>query len=194
MLAAVMAVAVCNVANAQFKFGPRIGLEVNKLHFNDKIFEGDNRAGFTGGVEAEFMIPAVGLGLDASLMYVRRDAKFMADNNITSKSRDYFAIPVNLKYKIGIPVVAKIVKPYIYTGPEFAFLTSGTAINQAYRSKKYDVSWNVGLGFEFIGHLQVGAGYGIGLSKAARLVDANKNATPIDGKNRYWTVTAAWLF
>lgn len=195
----VLIVSVTVPASAQFKIGPRIGLEVNNLHFNDRLFDSDNRAGFTGGLEAEFMIPAVGFGLDASVMYVRRNARFMAElqnstETVTDVARDYISIPVNLKWKINIPLVASIVKPYLFTGPEFAFLTSKRAITDALRSKKSDVSWNFGLGVELINHLQVGASYGIGISKATEWVGVTSGAPDIDGKNRYWTVTAAWLF
>lgn len=198
ILAVVMLMlATAFTANAQFKFGPRIGLEVNQLHFNSDLFDGDNRAGFTGGLQAEFMIPAIGFGFDASVMYVRRDAKFIneiqTENDYVSVSRDYISIPVNLKYKLSIPVVSNIMKPYVFTGPEFAFLTSRKAINEAWSSKKVDTSWNVGLGLEFINHLQVSASYGFGISKAAEHVGITESTT-IEGKNKYWTVTAAWLF
>lgn len=194
LVAVIVAIMMPSVAYGQFKIGPRIGLEVNSLHFNSDLFNSDNRAGFTGGLQAEFMIPAVGFGFDASLMYVRRDAKFMENNEINSAQRDYFDIPINLKYKLSIPLIASVVKPYIFTGPDFAFLTSGTRINEAWRSKKVDVAWNVGVGVEFVNHLQIGASYGIGISKAAEAIGVTSGKQEIDGKNRYWTVTAAWLF
>ncbi len=187
-----LVIAAAIPASAQFKFGPRLGLEVNSLHFNSKLFDSDNQAGFTGGIEAEFTVPVVGVGFDASVMYVRRNARFMQENSKddTNVPRDYIAIPVNLKYKFGLPVI----KPYLFTGPEFAFLTSGRAINDALRSKKTDVSWNFGLGVELINHLQVSASYGIGITKATEWVGIAGGGDKIDGKNRYWTVTAAWLF
>ncbi|MDE6240311.1 MAG: PorT family protein [Muribaculaceae bacterium] len=192
LLAVVAIIAVAGTANAQFKFGPRVGINVNSMHFNESVFKSDNRTGFTAGLEAEFTVPVIGIGLDASLMYVRRNLE-MTDNGVqTTKHSDYFEIPVNLKWKIGVPVVGKIIKPYIFTGPSFAFLTSKKAITQAYKSKAVDTSWNVGLGLEFFSHLQVSAHYGFGLNKAIETVGAN--ATPIDGKTHCWTITAAYLF
>ena len=73
------------------------------------------------------------------------------------------------------------------------FVLSGTGINEFVRSKKYDYSWNFGFGVEFINHLQIGAGYGLGLTKTST-PDAEPEYKDIQGKNRYWTVTAAWLF
>lgn len=194
MLALVTIMIGANVPSfAQFKIGPRVGLEVNKMHFNNKVLDGDNRAGFTAGVEGEFTVPAVGVGLDASLMYVRRTANFMEKNGINS-NRDYFAIPVNLKWKFNIPVINNIARPYIFTGPEFAFLTSRKSIENALYNKKTDISWNVGAGVELVKHLQVGASYGIGLSKSVESMLPAGGGQQIEGKNRYWTVTAAWLF
>lgn len=191
-------------ASAQFKIGPRIGLEVNKMHFSGDLFNSDNRAGFTGGLEAELMIPGVGLGLDASVMYVRRNGEVFTSepsgngnytNSTVKTNRDYIAVPINIKWKIGIPLIARVVRPFLFTGPEFAFLTSRKAISDAWRNKKTDVSWNFGFGAEFFSHLQLSASYGVGMTKAASWVGAtSSSSSDIDGKNRYWTVTAAYLF
>ncbi|MGM9852361.1 MAG: porin family protein [Muribaculaceae bacterium] len=176
------------------RVGPRVGVEVNKLHFNEKIFEGENNAGFTAGLQLDIVAP-LGIGADLSVMYVRRSAEFMRNNtDVTDVDRDYIHIPLNFKYRLGLPLVDKIIAPYLFTGPDFAFLTSGTGINDAWKSKKFSVAWNVGLGVELIKHLQVSATYGIGISKAAEAIGITEGAQEINGKNRYWTVTAAWLF
>lgn len=194
LLAAVLALVSVVPAQAGFRFGPRVGLEVNKLHFNEDLFTSDNRAGFTGGLQFE-VSGLFGFGVDASVMYVRRSAEFMSQNeDVTAKNRDYIDIPINIKYKFSLPLVSKVLAPYVFTGPDFAFLTSGTGINEAWKSKKVDVAWNFGLGVELVSHLQVSASYGIGISKAAEMIGVTGGKQDIDGKNRYWTVTAAWLF
>lgn len=193
ILALVAIAAVAGTANAQFKFGPRVGINVNSLHFNEKTFESDNRTGFNAGLQAEFTVPVIGIGFDASLMYVRRNADLNLDNNMVNKHSDYFEIPVNVKWKMGIPVIQKLVKPYIFTGPSFAFLTSKRAISDAYKYKTVDTSWNVGLGLEFISHLQVAAYYGFGLNNSMIKLPGVQSAA-IEGKTHCWTVTAAWLF
>lgn len=179
---------------ARVRIGPRVGVEVNKLHFDEEIFKGENCAGFTGGVQLDFVAP-LGIGFDVSVMYVRRSAEFMRNNtDVASAERDYIHIPLNLKYRIGLPLVDKIIAPYLFTGPDFAFLTSSSAINEAWKSKKFDVSWNFGVGVELIKHLQVSASYGIGMSKAAERFGISNGEQGIDGKNRYWTISAAWMF
>lgn len=194
VLAVLMVTAVAVPVQARFRIGPRVGIEVNKLSFNRDLFKGENRAGFTGGLQLEFSTP-LGFGVDASLMYVRRSAEFMNDNDdVTVRNRDYFDIPINLRYNLSLPLVSSIISPYIFTGPDFAFLTSGTGINEAWKSKKVDVAWNFGIGVELVRHLQVSASYGIGISKAAEFIGVTEGKQDIDGKNRYWTVTAAWMF
>lgn len=188
-------VALCSVmpASAQFKIGPRLGMNVNSLHFDKSTFDSDNRAGFTGGLMAEFTVPLIGVGLDASVMYVRRDAKWAEANNVSTSHRDYIAIPVNLKYKLNIPAINHLVRPFVTTGPEFSFLTSRKRITEAVYNKKSDFAWNFGIGVEFISHLQIAASYGLGINKAVELTGLG-TSTDIDAKNRYWTLTAAWLF
>ena len=201
LIVASLMLAVCAAipASAQFRIGPRLGMQVNSLHFNQDLFDSNNRYGFTGGLQVEFMIPSVQFGLDASVMYVRRNSQFMAEyagqsGEVVDVNREYIDIPINLKWKIGVPLIGSFVKPYVFTGPDFAFLTSRKAISEAWRSKKFDVAWNFGFGLEFLKHLQIGASYGLGMSKAAELVGATSGKQDIEGKNRFWTVTAAYLF
>ena len=194
-----LALAVIMPAMAQFRFGVRAGLNVNSLHFNKEIFDENNRAGFTGGVMAEFTVPIIGVGADLGVMYVRRNSQFMqtlADKTteVQNLNSDYIEIPLNIKYKIGIPAISSILKPYIFTGPSFAFLTSKKHIENFVHDKSCDIAWNFGLGLEFFNHLQVGASYGLGMTKAFQAVNLAGDAAGIEGKNRYWTVTAAWLF
>lgn len=174
-------------ANAQIKFGVKAGVVVNDLKFDKDVVATDNRAGFTGGLMMEVNLPIINLGVDASVMYVRRSSDVsynIADANgnktlTTDKiNNDYIEVPVNLKYKFGLPGVGKIVAPYIFTGPSFAL-----------ENKKFDLSWNFGAGVQILNKIQVGASYGLGLTKASESVTGN-----IDAKNRYWTITAAYLF
>ena len=213
LLLLVVAVAVSALpAAAQFRIGPRVGVEVNSMRLNKDVFDNDNRAGFTGGVQAEFTIPVINLAFDLSVMYVHRvsDSKAIAgqltgavdaDNEAlvnakNFKKRDYIEIPLNFKYKIGLPIVGKVFSPYIFTGPSFAFLASKRDITAAYKNKAFDVAWNFGLGVQLFSHLQVGASYGLGITKTVEKLNVAgiTSGTPIEGKNNYWTITAAWLF
>ena len=194
---AIIGLAAATSASAQFKFGLKAGVAVNSMKFSEDIIKADNRAGFTGGAMIEFTAPVLGIGLDASVMYVHRTADSYSDNPDYAeigKKRDYIDIPLNLKWKINIPAVGKVVKPYIATGPAFAFLVSKQDASEFFKNKKCDISWNIGVGLELFSHLQVGASYGIGLTKALETVKVVDDMPAIDGKNKYWTITAAYLF
>ncbi|MDE6137667.1 MAG: PorT family protein, partial [Muribaculaceae bacterium] len=111
-LALALVLAVAGTASAQFRFGVRAGIQTNSLHFEKSTFDEDNRVGFTGGVMAEFTVPVVGVGADVSLMYTHRNqglAVIDADGAVEDGDRglNYIEIPLNLKWKIGIPVIQK---------------------------------------------------------------------------------------
>lgn len=184
-------------ASAQFSIGPKVGLTVNDMKLDESVFATDNRAGFTAGVTCEFTIPVVNLGFDASVMYVKRTADVMEmTDDVMQKYEiggDYIEIPINLKWKIGLPVVGKIISPYIFTGPSFAFLTSKKAIKEAWKNQSVDINWNIGLGLQLFSKLQVGAYYGIGINDAVEAVGVVDEPVDIKRQNG-WTVTAAWLF
>ena len=194
LLAIVAVVFSALPADAQLRFGLRAGVAVNSLHFSTKTFDASNRAGFTGGAMLEFTAPVIGLGFDLSAMYVRRNSQWLETNNIPQKdNRDYIDIPLNLKWRMNIPLINAIARPFLTTGPSFSFLTSRKSAENAYRNRSFDTAWNFGFGLELFKHVQVGASYGIGLTKALKTIGATGTSN-IDGRNRYWTVTAAYMF
>lgn len=191
---AIVAVVVTALpSQAQFRFGIKAGVNVSSLHFSTETFDADNSAGFTGGAMIEFTAPASGLGVDLSAMYVRRNSQWLDQQGLTKDDRDYIEIPLNFKWRISIPLINNIIRPYLTTGPSFAFLTSRRSVENAFSNKSFDTSWNFGFGVELVKHLQVGASYGIGLTNALKAVDATGTSN-INGRNRYWTITAAYLF
>ncbi len=182
-IALIMAVAV--PASAQFRFGIKAGATINKLSFDKEVLNSDNRTGFTGGIMAEFTAPIIGIGMDASVLYANRSIEFGDEH----KTRSYIDIPLNLKYKLGLPGIGKIVAPFVTTGPDFSFLCSKKNIENSIKNKSFDFAWNFGLGVQLFNHLQVAANYGLGISNSV-----SGNDAMYDSKNRTWTVTAAWLF
>lgn len=198
VMVAVAAIVAAVPSQAQFKFGLKAGAAINSLKFSNSeelksSFSKDNRAGFVGGAMIEFTVPVIGIGFDLSALYVHRETKSV-DEDFDNIKRDYIDIPINLKYKLSIPVINKVVKPFVTTGPSFAFLTSKKAIEDAYKNKSVDIAWNFGFGLELLSHVQVAASYGLGLTNTLKAVGVTDNSEKINGKNRYWTVTAAYLF
>lgn len=203
LLAILLAFAVATPASADFRFGLKAGAAISDLKFDNSVFSKDNIGGFTGGVMAEFTIPVVNLGVDASILYARRSTDVLVSGNETTPvqyktdNRDYIDIPINLKWKIGLPVVGKIITPFITTGPDFSFLCSKKNFENAWENRSFDVAWNVGAGVQLFNKVQVAASYGFGLTNSVSgdMALAGTNITDdIKGKNRFWTITLAYLF
>lgn len=187
-LAFVLAIAI--PASAQFRFGLKAGATINKLSFDKDVLDSDNRTGFTGGVMMEFTAPLIGVGMDASILYANRSIDFVDENGESDhKTRSYIDIPLNFKYKLGLPVVSKIITPFVTTGPDFSFLCSKKNVDNAFKNKSFDFAWNFGLGVELLRHLQIAANYGLGITNSV-----SGNDAMYDSKNRTWTITAAYLF
>ncbi len=188
-------VAFCGmgIANAQLRFGVKAGLNLNSLHLSnlEKNFNDDNKCGYTLGVMTEFQVPVIGLCFDLSAMYTRMNSEIDApEGEKVAYNKNFLEIPLNLKYKFGLPVIGSVFTPYLFTGPSFAFkLDKNTG--DALKTKSCQVAWNVGLGFELIRHLQISGSYGFGINNIA---DHWVNTEDAKVKNNYWTVTAAWLF
>jgi len=197
---AILAVALLigvGAANAQFRFGIKAGLNINKLHLknaSETLLDSDNRCGFTAGVSTEFQVPIVGLCFDASLMYSRMNSQInSAEKN--SSSKDFFNIPINIKYKIGLPVVSNIITPFIFTGPDFAFKLGGD--KSVFKQKTFQCAWNVGIGVELIRHLQIAGSYGFGINSIMDKVNIpviDEVTNDLKVKNNYWTISAAYYF
>lgn len=200
ILTLLVAILGMGAANAQLRFGVKAGLNLNSLHLSgvkDNLTD-DNKAGFTAGVMTEFQIPVIGLCFDLSAMYTHMNSDINNGNQKMDLAKNFIEVPINVKYKIGLPVVSNIVTPFIFTGPSFAFRLDKNKKDVAnfIETKSTQTVWNLGIGVELIHHLQIQGGYGFGINNIAKhIADANKvdmDFTKL--RNNYWTITAAWLF
>ncbi|MDE5633529.1 MAG: hypothetical protein K2I51_02545, partial [Muribaculaceae bacterium] len=66
-------------------------------------------------------------------------------------------------------------------------------VNNAWNQMKFDVAWNFVFGVQIVKKVQLAASYGIGLTKSASGEDA-LYGSGLNSKNRFWTVTAAYMF
>ena len=85
-------------------------------------FKKDNFTGFFIGPMAEFNIPIIGLGVDASLLFAQRGIKVSEGNDEYTVKQNGLDIPVNLKYNIGL---GSLLGLYIAAGPDFYFDFAG---------------------------------------------------------------------
>lgn len=178
-------------AAAQARLGVRAGLSLGHLRFDRDVVNSDNRVGYCGGLLLDLGLPVVGLGVEASVMYTHRNNR-LADDQCVYK-RDFIDIPVYARYRMEIVGLSHVFAPLAYTGPCFSILFSDNGpVN--YDSRKTYTSWDVGLGADLFNRLRVTATYGIGLSKALEYVDREYTGSTVNGKERYWTVSAALLF
>lgn len=174
-------------AQAQFKWGIKGGANISSIHFSDlpEIFSTDNLTGFHIGPTIELMAPFIGLGFDASILYSQTGME-IGTQKIKS---DYLNVPVNLKWKIGIPAV----KVFAAAGPYIGFRLGGgkiwDVIIDEVQSKSFSAGLNLGAGVELIQHLQISATYQLGLTD-----NYSVKQLKIDGKNRGWMISAAILF
>ncbi len=198
LLVVIAVLASASPAAAQFRWGIKAGIDINKMNFSNTEFltNASNRNGFTGGIMTEFNVPIINLCLDASLMYTHKTNKAdikpdKSDPELIKYGSDYLSIPINLKYKFGLPIVGNVIAPYIFTGPEFSFLLSKKAVGDFVHNHKSDIAWNLGFGLQLLNHLQISAGYGWGIKKAVTITNGETTKT---ARNNAWTVTAAYLF
>ena len=174
-------------AQAQFSWGIKGGANISSLHFSDlpETFSKSNITGFHIGPTIELIAPVVGLGFDASILYSQTGVE-MGKQKIKN---DYLDIPVNLKWKFGLPSL----KVYLAAGPYVGFRLGGAkvweVISDQISSKSFSAGLDFGAGVELFRHLQVGVNYQLGLTENYSMKKLN-----IGGKNRGWQLSAAILF
>ncbi len=204
-VAAIVAMSFNAKAAGPLKFGIKGGVTVNDLKFNEDIFKADNRCGYTIGLMTKFTAPIINIGFDASVMFTHRVTKVdgltvigtdMSQQEVYDGSikSDYIEIPINFRWDIGLPVIGKFVSPFPTTGPDFSFLVSKQNVSNAWNKHTFDFAWNFGFGLMFVNKVQLHASYGLGLNNAASSDSALYGKNLGDGKNRFWSVTAAYLF
>lgn len=191
MLLAVMAL-VAVPAKSQIKFGVKGGLNISSVHFNKEVIGKDNVTGFNIGPMLEVMAPAMGVGFDAAILYSQKGIGVKSDKDGKDVKNDYIDVPVNLKWKFGLPVI----KGYVAAGPYIGFRVGGekfwdipNLVEGQLKAKNFNAGLNLGAGVELVSHLQVGFNYALGLTE-----DYSASKIDLNGKNRSWSITAAILF
>ena len=191
LLAILLTALLAIPATAQVRFGVRGGITLGEMRFDRDIIDSDNRVGYTGGLLLDFNIPVIGLGAEVGAMYAHRKDR-LTDGQSYFK-RHYIEIPVYARYRLSLTSLDRVFAPYIFTGPSFSILFNENASTNYKNSKTY-LSWDVGAGVELFRHLRLSASYDIGISKAMEYIDKEYDGLHIEGKDRHWTINAAYLF
>lgn len=185
---AVMALVAVPV-QSQVRFGVKGGLNISSVHFNREIVGDDNVTGFNIGPMIEGTVPLIGVGFDAAILYSQKGLGLKGHDDVKN---DYIDVPVNLKWKFGLPIL----KGYLTAGPYVGFRVGGEKfwdipdeVGDQLQAKSFNAGLNFGAGVEVIKHLQVGFNYALGLTN-----DYSASKIDLNGKNRGWSITAAVLF
>ena len=160
-----------------FDWGVTGGFNLTKLKIDkeSKSFDTNGQAGWFVGLKANVSLIA-GFGLDGALLYNQMKYTNTATFNNASVSVNEtsrsFAIPINLKYSIGLGKLANV---YVTTGPQFDFALgnkknddNATLIVSTFEQENMTTSWNVGAGVKLFKHLDLGLSYNFGLSETAK--------------------------
>jgi hypothetical protein len=177
-------------ARGQIRFGLKGGLNISSVKLSKDILAADNRTGFHIGPMIETMIPYTGLGVDIAFLYSQKGI----NADWESWNTDYIDVPVNLKWKAGLPGL----KGYAAAGPFVSFCVNGDKIwkmpgsvaNQI-KAKSFGAGINLGAGAELLNFLQIGFNYALGLTDNYNIY---KDGNSSGAKTRTWSISAALLF
>ena len=184
---------VSTTASAQFRFGVKGGVNIANAEFDKDILKSDNITGFHAGPMIEAMFGRGGIGLDAAVLFSQKGF----DTKEKSVRNTFLEVPVNVRFKFGIPVI----NPYLAAGPYFDFRVSGDRVRDiSYKDMKHQVeskSFGAGLNFstgaELFDRLQLGLTYSWGLTNNYKTFDISKSDS-YKGKPHLWSINAAFLF
>lgn len=165
-----------------FDWGVTGGLNLTKLKLSGAAkenFSANNRAGWFVGAKANLSI-ALGFGLDASLLYSQQKYSLDGHDYDRSKTMRAVAIPVNLRYNVGLGKVASV---FVATGPQFDFNVGSrnwniasenyTGTDGLFKQENMSTSWNVGAGVKMLDRVELGVGYNFGLGKVGETIISN---------------------
>ena len=191
-------------AAAQFNFGIKGGVNLSERPtLNIEEFK-SNIKGSTGwyvGPTAKFIIPVVGLGFEANVLYSQTNIE-IEGRNMQAQSID---VPLYLRYELSLPVVNNYIEPFIAVGPQFGWNIGEKSITLEniadlasceYNIKDSNISLNFGLGFILFNHLQIHGNYNLALGKTADItgtvLNLRKEITEV--KTNTWQVSLAYIF
>ena len=184
-------------ASAQFKWGLEAGVNMSKIQVSGDggLFDSSNRTGWFVGPKAQVVMPVIGLGIDASILYSQKYMKLEADGESSpNKSLPYLEIPINLRYNYGF---SSLVGIYLATGPQYNWYMGGRGLDFGDVSgslERSTFSWNVGAGVNLLSHLQIGLTYNIAMGETGQIRSVDGVVEAFDMRNNTWQVRLAYLF
>lgn len=186
-------------ANAQFRYGPNVGINLTELNFRQKLATVDKSVGYSAGIMGELMFPGIGFGLDIGLRYEQRGATLhLGEYEMWAKQGysdpriylHYAEVPVHLKFKYtNLNGFEDTLAPFVFAGPSFGFLVAHSKVN-CMSYPVGEVGIDMGIGAEIRRHWQVAATYNLGLTYALK----DKILTDYSARNSTWGLRVTYLF
>lgn len=201
LVATTLLVAFTANAQPQRRWGITVGGNYNEIHFKQTdIFASDRMFGGSLGLTGEMMIPGVGFGVDASILYTLRQGKVhFGERKVWSSlgmenqavRLHYIDVPLNLKFRYSnLNGVENTIMPIAFAGPTFSFLAGHNKVNDALKYTTVSVLLHMGIGCELFNKVQITGGYSFSIGETLRTKLLDDNAA----KNRTWFVQATYLF
>ncbi len=191
-------------AAAQFNFGIKGGVNLSErptLNIEEFKSSVKGSTGWFVGPTAKFIIPVVGLGFEANVLYSQSNIEIEGQNMLTQS----IDVPLYLRYELSLPVMNNYVEPFIAVGPQFGWNIGEKSItlenvadlaSSEYNIKDSNISLNFGLGVILFDHLQIHGNYNLALGKTADItgtvLNLRKEITEV--KTNTWQVSLAYIF
>jgi len=190
-----------SVAQPTRRWGVTVGGNYNEIHFKQTdIFDSDRMFGPSVGVTGDMMIPGVGFGIDASILYTMRQGRLHLGDKLAWESQGlgneaarqhYIDVPLNLKFRYSkLGGLESTLMPFIYAGPTFSFLVGHNKVGDALKYTRVNVLLHAGIGVELFNKVQVSGGYSfsVGQNLGTKILDEHV------AKYRTWFIQATYFF
>lgn len=200
-MAVALLCAVSSYAQPERRWGVTIGGNYNEIHFKQTdIFDSDRMFGGSIGLTGDMMIPGVGFGIDASILYTLRQGKVHFGDKRAWESQGietqavqlhYIDIPLNLKFRYSrLGGLESSIMPFVYAGPTFSFLAGHNKVGNALDYTTVNVLLHAGVGVELFNKVQISGGYSfsVGQNLKTKILDQH------EAKLRTWFVQATYFF
>lgn len=184
----VVSLFVLQAQDYTFRFGAKGGVSYTDLYASGRMNDLHTCHGYTIGGFAEVYrsdsTDLTGLFLRGGVSYSKRVVQYQAKDQTDNQ---HLEIPIQLGYKLK---TFSFMKVYLLAGPYIDFRTYGYGYLRGDNSwKTQNISGGVqaNLGFEFLKHYQIEAGYQFGLLP-------DYKGSKFSGKNRAFMATVGFAF
>ena len=199
LILSIILLSVFGAAKAQFRYGPVVGVTLNRLVFKQDLVDVTQQVGYMAGIQGELMFPGIGVGIDLGLFYNQQGAMVKLGQKEIWASEGYgservylhnIQIPVHFRFKYTrLNGIEDKIAPIVFGGPEFNIQVAHGRCD-AFKYSGGDLGLTAGVGAELFRRWQVTGSYTWGMSYALK----TKLLDDFSAQSRQWTVKVAYFF